>query len=206
MNSFHRFLVDSNTNEVRKGLLGMKNKNKTDNFLHTYTGLCINIVNPKKREINIEDIAHALSNVCRFGGRVNKFYSVAEHSVRVSHLCEKEHALWGLLHDASEAYLVDIPRPIKKLDQMSGYMELESMFMNVVCEKFNLDSKMPEIVNMADNILLATEKRDLLNQNEVLDKGNDIQPLEKIIKPWSPKKAKRKFLKRFEELTKKDKG
>ena len=75
---------------------------------------------PNPDDIRIEDIAHALSNQCRFAGHAREFYSVAEHSVHVSQLCLPEHALWGLLHDASEAYLVDLPRPLKLLPEFAA--------------------------------------------------------------------------------------
>src|ERR1017187_10636100 len=75
----------------------------------TFSGIHFWPLLPNPADIRIEDIAHALSNQCRFAGHAREFYSVAEHSVRVSQLCPPEDALWGLLHDASEAYLTDVP-------------------------------------------------------------------------------------------------
>jgi uncharacterized protein len=169
-------------------------------MLHTFSGLIINILNPDQDSILIEDIAHSLSLQCRFGGRTKGFYSVSEHSVRVSLACAKKDALWGLLHDASEAYLVDIPRPIKCLPQMSGYMELEKIFMNAICEKFGLEKEMPPSVMVADNKLLITEKRDLLNNEQWKDSFSSIKPLKDKICPWTPKKAMNEFLKRYKEI------
>src|SRR6266496_1501995 len=86
----------------------------------TYSGELITPLNPDPDDIQIEDIAHALSNQCRFSGHCKQFYSVAEHSCRVSDLCSYEHQLGGLLHDGTEAYLSDIARPIK---QQPGFGE-----------------------------------------------------------------------------------
>src|ERR1019366_6268112 len=84
----------------------------TKSAIRTYTGILFDFEEPEASPIRIEDIAHALSLLCRFAGHCKEFYSVAEHSVRVSYACPEEHALWGLMHDASEAYCVDVPRPL----------------------------------------------------------------------------------------------
>ena len=90
-----------------------------DGFIGTFSGLRFWPLAPNLEKILVEDIAHALAHQCRFGGHASRFYSVAEHSVHVSQLCLPEHALWGLLHDASEAYLVDLPRPLKLLPEFA---------------------------------------------------------------------------------------
>src|ERR1035441_1601867 len=91
----------------------------------TFSGVRFWPLIPNPADIRIEDIAHALSNQCRFGGHTREFYSVAEHSVRVSQLCTPENALWGLLHDASEAYLSDVTAPITELPQLEAYRAAE---------------------------------------------------------------------------------
>lgn len=171
--------------------------------LHTYTGLCINILNPQLESIQIEDIAHALSMQCRFGGRLEKFYSVGQHSVEVSKICDEKDALWGLLHDASEAYLSDIPRPLKYIPAMKGYLELESFFMSKIVEKFNLPSiEMPLSVKKADDIMLLTEKANFLPNVEIWNNCDPtIKELDLYLKPLSPEDAKELFLNRFYELT-----
>src|ERR1019366_9954250 len=88
--------------------------NPDDGAIRTYSGVRFKPLDPDPA-VGISDIAHALANQCRFGGHSSAFYSVAQHSVRVSEICAAEDALWGLLHDASEAYLVDVPAPLKQL-------------------------------------------------------------------------------------------
>jgi 5'-deoxynucleotidase YfbR-like HD superfamily hydrolase len=165
----------------------------------TYTGKWVDPLDIHIEDIDIEDIAHSLSLMCRFGGHVKEFYSVAQHSVEVSHFCDKEDEFWGLMHDTSEAYLIDIPRPLKSDPKFgSFYRETEKQVMQVICNKYHLPSKQPESVTGADNILLATEIRDLMTKPFPL-KINDsiISTLCKKIVPVSPKEAERMFLERF---------
>jgi len=89
--------------------------NVEEGFLPTCTGRRVHIADPLPDEIDIEDIAHGLSHVCRFAGHVPLYYSVAQHSLLVSELLDERTAMWGLLHDASEAYLHDLTRPLKRV-------------------------------------------------------------------------------------------
>jgi 5'-deoxynucleotidase YfbR-like HD superfamily hydrolase len=82
-------------------------------WIQTYQGGCFEPFNPHPDQIHIRDIAHALALTCRFTGHCLDFYSVAQHSVMVSQIVSHKHALAGLLHDASEAYLTDVASPIK---------------------------------------------------------------------------------------------
>lgn len=153
----------------------------------------------RKSDIKIEDISHALSKQCRFGGHVNKFYSVAEHSVRVSYAIKPQFALMGLLHDGSEAYLVDLPRPIKRIDDFSTYRNIERKTQLIIYKKFT-DYPQPSCeveIDYVDNLLLATEARDLMNNPYWC---HSMHKLHDKIEPWGPEKAKRKFMKRYLEL------
>ena len=123
--------------------------------LRTYSGKTINVFNPNPDAICIDDIAHALSNLCRFTGHTLRFYSVAEHSVRASELVDPEHQLAALLHDASEAYLVDIPTPVKIM--MPQYREWEYKLMRVIAEKFGFRYPLHRQVEKADKALLKAE-------------------------------------------------
>lgn len=128
--------------------------------IRTYSGLEINVFNPTPEMICIEDIAHALSNICRFGGHVNEFYSVAQHSIHVFELAEEEDKLLALLHDASEAYLYDMPTPIKK--ELPEYKKAEHKLMLVIAEKFGFDWPMNERIEIIDNKMLHWEFKQLM--------------------------------------------
>jgi len=169
-------------------------------WIQTYTGRRFTPTNPVVDAIVIEDIAHPLSMQCRFSGHVQQFYSVAQHSVLVSYICDIQDALWGLLHDASEAYLVDIPRPIKQSGKFNNYLEFEKVMQDAVCERFGLSKEMPKSVKMADDMLLMTEARDLMSP---LHTGwtKPCEPIPFKIMPMTQKEAKEIFLKRFAELT-----
>jgi 5'-deoxynucleotidase YfbR-like HD superfamily hydrolase len=168
-------------------------------WIQTYSGRRFNPVNPIPEAIVIQDVAHALSMQCRFSGHVKRFYSVAQHCVLVSYLCDKQDALWGLLHDATEAYLVDVPRPLKHSGQLEGYIKIESLMQSAVCQRFGLEDKEPDSVKYADTLLLSTEARDLL-PNLRSDWTQPTEPLPLTIKPLGPGEAKHLYLKRFFQL------
>lgn len=169
-------------------------------WIQTFTGKKFDPIHPSAVDISLLDIAHALSNMCRFTGHVKEFYSVAQHCVLVSYICDSKDALHGLLHDASEAYLVDIPRPIKRSGKMEGYRELENNLQSLIYQKFGLSSVEPEGVKVADTALLATEARDLMAPLHP-DWRQPAKPLPFTITPLSPKEAKQLFLDRYNELT-----
>jgi 5'-deoxynucleotidase YfbR-like HD superfamily hydrolase len=167
--------------------------------MQTVSGRLFWPLDPRPGEVYINDIAHALSNLCRFGGMSSRFYSVAEHSWRVSLACDKKDTLAGLLHDATEAYLVDVPRPIKV--HLSNYKEIELRLACVIGERFGLDlANLPASVKHADEVLLATEQRDLMKPPPVPWETMP-DPLPERIVPMMPSMAKRWLLKRFEELS-----
>lgn len=168
-------------------------------WIQTYSGRRFCPTNPNPDAIVIQDIAHALSMQCRFSGHVRKFYSVAQHSVLVSYVCDAADAMWGLLHDASEAYLVDVPRPLKQSGKFGAYIEFEKQMQLAVCKRFGLPEKEPPSVKTADTILLSTEARDLMSPLHP-DWRNRCDPLPFKIEALPPDKAKDLFMKRFFEL------
>lgn len=175
-------------------------------FIETVSGRRFRPLVPEVGEIVIGDIAHALSQQCRFSGHTCVPYSVAEHSVRVAELlqrwgCSRMVQLWGLLHDASEAYLVDIPSPLKNTNAFAAYREAESRLMSAVCVRFGLPVEEPRVVRFADAELLATEARDLMPYLPEHWFGLTGTPLVETIKPWHATSAKREFLALFEELS-----
>ncbi len=149
-------------------------------------------------DIYIEDIAHGLANTCRFSGQVPEFYSVAQHSIHVAEQVRAtEYGLCGLLHDASEAYLCDVPRPVKKY--LGGnYASLENLFMHIIAKRFEFQWPMPEEVKSADNAVLEAEFRDLWGGHLV---GEPIcSPMKTRVRPWTPKEAELRFLNAFQLL------
>ena len=166
-------------------------------WIETYSGRRFCPTDPNPEAIVIQDIAHALSMQCRFSGHSSKFYSVAQHSVGVSYLCDAQDALWGLLHDASEAYLVDIPHPLKASGQFDDYIKFEKRMMEAVCQRFNLPALEPASVKKADKMLLAMEFK-VLMKHRCDTNQNMILPF--VIEPMDPESAKKLFLHRFFEL------
>lgn len=175
-------------------------------FIETFTGARFQPIAPIVEDIAIEDIAHALANQCRFSGHTRVFYSVAEHSLRVAMLVAEwgedvDVQTWALLHDASEAYLVDLPTPLKTHPTIGeGYQRAERVLMRAVCERFHLDPKMPEPVRIADAILLATEVRDLMPAKPEHWSALAFRPHDIRIAPWAPHVAERNFLRWFRGL------
>ena len=117
-----------------------RTEGEKNGVIETFTGALFDPFNPDSELIRIEDIAHALSNLCRFAGHSTQFYSVAQHSINCYKLVPREHALSALLHDATEAYMVDMPTPIK--NRLPKYMEKEDALMEVIYKKFNLEYPM----------------------------------------------------------------
>lgn len=131
-----------------------------ESWIETRKGIRVSIENPQPDQFDIEDIAYALSNTCRFNGHCSGFLSVAEHSVLVAQRLPKNLQLKGLLHDATEAYLGDIPSPIKQF--LPDYRVLEHTFEDAIMEKFGLDGDGWDQVKHADIDALFTEAHFLI--------------------------------------------
>jgi hypothetical protein len=167
-------------------------------WLQTHSGLSMFPLDPRPCEIEIMDIARALSHQCRYAGHTTRFYSVAEHSVYVSWEVPPQFALWGLLHDASEAFLVDIPAPLKPF--MPDYKEWENNLMEVIAAKFGLAWPEPAAVKAIDTRILHNEKRDVMKTGPRPWNipGQPIPDL--FIQGWEPEKALKMFLARYNFL------
>jgi len=173
------------------------------NWMQVRSGKTVHPFDPHISEIDIKDIAHSLSMQCRFNGHTKEFYSVAEHSVRVSRLYTADNVkkkLMCLLHDASEAYLLDVPTPIK--DMFPDYKYYEKRMLRVIFEAFKLPNPdpMPSIIKMYDKKLLTTEKRDLLGVGASKWGVEFPEPLDDKIHPWSQETARIVFLETFNAL------
>lgn len=170
---------------------------KYGGWIQTFSGRKFWPLDPREEDVAIEDIAHALALQCRFGGHCLRFYSNAEHSVLVSHHCGAD-ALAGLLHDGSEAYLLDMLAPIKPL--MPDYKAAEKRCQAVIYRAFGLADVVPPAVKRADMRLLKAERDQVMAQTPDRWIIDDEAPLEVTIRCWSPSVAEVAFLDRFAEL------
>lgn len=150
-------------------------------------------LDPRPEEIHIDDIARALSMQCRWGGQVRRFFSVAQHCVMVSEHCS-EYPVRAFLHDAAEAYLVDVPSPIKK--HLHGYEEIEKALLRAIGERFAVSDLdvMPAAVHREDGRALATEHRDVRTPCDFC--APDARPWVEPIFAMSQPMAERAFLQR----------
>lgn len=170
--------------------------------MQLFSGKPFFLTDPLAREMRIEDIAHSLANQCRFNGHTIEFYSVAQHSVLVSQYVDPEYAMAGLMHDAGEAYVSDLSKPVKVIIQ-GEYKALESRIDHVVCEAFDLNYLECHSgpVKEADMRILSTEKRDLMAAPCGVCWGTIHPPYAEHIVPLLPKEAEKLFLERFKQLT-----
>jgi len=134
----------------------------TASTIRTFKGHYVDVFNPDPETIDIEDIAHGLSNTCRFGGHTYVFYSVAQHSSTVARheLMPEDLKLTALLHDATEAYMCDLPRPIKR--HLPSYKEAEEKLMQVIANKFHLEFPFPKEIKAIDNLTLELEHEKIM--------------------------------------------
>lgn len=173
-----------------------------DSKILTYTGRWFDVFDPRPEDVDILDIAHALALTNRYGGHTDLPYSVAQHCVLMSQEVHQSQALWALLHDAGEAYLGDVPKPIKVC--LPAFEEAEEDVMGAVVRKFNLwPAHCPHEVKDADLRMLLTEARDMMPGplSNYLPWAPGVQPYEWTVTPWDWTAAKRRFLSRFEVLT-----
>lgn len=168
-------------------------------WILTRTGKHFDLVDPQPDMINVLDIAHGLSNCCRFAGQSHLFYSVAQHSVLASEIVPEGFELEALLHDASEAYLGDVTRPLKQL--LPDYREIERRVEDAIRAAFGLPSVQSEAVSHADRVMLATERRDLMPKDAsewpIL---HGITPLDNRIRAVNNNHAKSLFMHRLLEV------
>ena len=169
-----------------------------EGWVQLHSGRKFVLLDPQPENITIKDLAHSLSHLCRFNGHIREFYSVGQHSILVSQAVEPRFALAGLLHDASEALITDIPKPLKRLSIFAGYRELEAKIQHMIFTKFGVEGEPPE-VKMADMQMLSTEARDLLAPLHP-DWKLSIDPLPFTIVPLSPTETEALFLHTFRQL------
>lgn len=172
-------------------------------WMQTFTGRQFWPLDPRPEDVDILDIAHALSHLCRFAGHVRQFYSVADHCVRVSRCApfgDRMVALGALLHDATEAYVVDVPRPLKRF--LPGYKEIEAGVARAIEQRFDLETGILDHASVKhwDEALLATEARDLMGGESAGKWSLRAMPLPGVIVPRTSEEARVAFLERFDAL------
>jgi hypothetical protein len=163
-----------------------------------HSGASFDFLDPSSSEFTIEDIAHGLSNICRYAGQCRAFYSVAEHSIHVSRVV-KDFELAALMHDAAEAFTGDVTRPLKQL--VPAFKRIEAEIERAILARFGIPDRIPKEVKQADLSVLAAE------QAQIMPPGTDgwarvegIEPAPIVIEHLSPTRARAMFLRRFEEL------
>ena len=175
-------------------------------YLQTVSGRFVNPFDPDPAQIDIGDIARALANVCRFGGHCRSFYSVAQHSVIVSELVEQrggdvEDTFAALMHDATEAYLGDMPHPIKHRSPLgAAFKAAEDRLEQVLRAHFRIKPDVPEIKRV-DRALLATERRAFSGENWHWPELEGVEPLDLELAAWPPDEAARAFAARYAALS-----
>lgn len=167
-------------------------------WMQTYTGGRFYPIDPRPEDIDPADIAHALSLLCRYGGHVDRFYSVAEHCVLMSRAVAPENALAALLHDATEAYVVDVPRPLKRY--LRDYGPIEDLAWYAISARFGVSVVIPSEVHAADSRILLTERAALMPRAGRWSQDDIYEPLPVQIYGWMPDVAEKRYLSRLAEL------
>lgn len=172
-------------------------------YIVTYTGKKFHLLEPRIEDIDIEDIAHSLSQQCRWTGHTRHHYSIAQHGYYCSFLGPKNEAFHRLNHDDSEAYVGDMNRPLKHYTEAGPpYRKQEDKIQAIICDCFGMSHTPPPSVHTADEIMLYTEKAQIMASTD-FEMSNPWKPskvADITIEEWTPKYAKRKFLERFQEL------
>ena len=177
-------------------------------WTQTYDGKAFDLLNPSPDDIDPNTIAIVLSRICRFGGHCKEFYSVAQHSLLVESLVDEPRLkLPALLHDAHEVYngFGDVCRPAKKLSNAIEHQlsQLEDRIDQAVAKRFGFPADLfkDDSIKLADNIALATEKRDVMLSAPADAKWEPLpDPIEQIIKPWDHHLSAISFRERLQEL------
>jgi hypothetical protein len=171
--------------------------------IRLFSGAMFDYNNPADSDVVIEDIAHALSNNCRFAGHCKHLYSIAQHAVNASMIVPPEYAFDALMHDTAEFATNDIPTPLKIA--LPVFKELEVRIESSMSERFGFTYPLSPAVKLADAQMLALEKETLLPQDtsewEML-RGVDYAHLRELVDltSWTPERARFEFLDRYEEI------
>lgn len=179
-----------------------------DQWIGLLSGAQFNYNRPEESDVTLDDLASALSNICRFSGHLPAFYSVAQHLVNCSRLVPDESAYDALMHDTAEAFTNDLPTPLKWAFPI--FKELEVSIESAMAKKFGFTYPYSDAVKKADTEMLILEKLYVKNDHRVWPhyEGIEVDHLKELVdlNPWQPRRAKREFLERYEELTTRKEG
>jgi hypothetical protein len=170
-------------------------------IIETVSGRMVDVLNPQPEDFDIKDIAISLGNLCRFNGQVKRFYSVAEHSVLMMDNVPAEYGIYALLHDAAEAYISDVVRPLKA--NMPWYKDLEGKLLDAIFASLDLPAFNPTawaVIEKVDLAMLAMEKHHVMASTAHWPTLVGVKPMDDKPRFWSPENATRVFMASFEVL------
>lgn len=171
----------------------------------TYSGGCFHVLEPRVEEVKLIDIAHALSQNVRYTGHVSKPWSVALHCLKVSSILADEGAsftvqLQGLLHDAPEAYLVDLPRPLKD-NEWPNYRDIDHRIQGCIALAFDVPFPFADHVKAVDDAMISREVANFFKPGSFMWRRYKITEKRHDLLVWAPEEAERLYIERFEELS-----
>lgn len=163
-----------------------------------FSGNYFDFLDPEHSIFTIEDVAQGLSLACRFAGQCKQHYSVAQHSVHLSDLLPAQYRYAGLMHDAAEAFIGDVSRPLK--DLLPEYRAIEERVEKAVFAHFGVVHPIPDIVKEFDIVMLETEQRQLMRNRDDWDYTRGRQCANIVIPNISNEQARELFLDRYRHL------
>ncbi len=176
----------------------MNNQDNAENegWILTHTGIKFHPFSSRCPDFSIRDIAHSLSLQCRWNGHTREFYSVAQHCIETSWACHSRFRREALLHDATEAYISDVPRPVKAM--LPEFKAQEDALMERIFRCYGLQFPLPGDVHRVDYLMLIVEARDLFDDGRAVQLFGDagvrsVGGLSKLV-PMSPAQAEQAFL------------
>lgn len=196
-------MLSERRNQILQGMFQTR-EGRAGSWIQTFTGRSFYPLDPLADEVAIEDIAHGLAMVCRYGGHTRKFYSVAEHSIACSYYVEPQFALHALLHDATEAYIGDMVRPLKNDPSMLEFRQIEALVEVAIAERFDIEWTLEArtAVKVVDDRIIVDEVNALMADPSFLALHYpDLLPLGWEPRTFPPEGAEHWFLSRFNDLT-----
>lgn len=166
--------------------------------IYLRSGLYFDLGEPRACPFTIEDVAHSLAHICRFTGHTHRFYSVAEHSVWCSRIVPPEHALEALLHDAAEAFIGDVSRPLKSM--LPSMRAVEGRVEEAVFSRLGIGPALPESVREADRRMLVAEQRQAMGCGDTWPGLEGVAPAPVVLWFLKPSAAEEAFLREYERL------